>query len=392
MIECVKTITEKNITRKVLNMIYLDYAANTPINETVLQTFCECSSKYVANPNASHPLGSLAKERMDEATAGIAKLLGVKTNEIIYTSGATEANNLAIQGALSQYKKYGKHIITSYLEHASVTNTLAAMQPLGFEIDYVDILPTGQIDLDHLKELLREDTILVSISFVDSELGVRQPIEAISEIIKGYNRCLFHVDATQAVGKIPVDFSLMDLATFAPHKFNGLNGSGVLIKKENVLLEPMIYGGKSNTSFRSGTPMLALAAATETALQIALPEIESRYAIITELNKTLREALSQYDQVVLNSTKEAVPHILNLSLKGMKSLDLQQDLGAQEIYVSTKSACSTLKTPSRPVYALTKNRKLALSTFRISLSHETTVQEIQTFLECFKICYTNRLA
>ena len=368
-------------------MVYLDYAANTPVNEEVLRTFCDVSTSYIANPNSSHALGRAAKARLDQSTQKIATVLGVQESEIIYTSGASESNNLAVKGIASVYKKLGKHIITTYLEHSSVTGAITALQNSGFEVDFVDILENGCVDLDHLKELLRQDTILVSICCVDSELGIRQPIAQIGELLSAYPHCFFHVDATQAMGKIPVSFKNVDLLTFAPHKFYGLNGSGILIKKETVLLEPLIHGGTSTTAFRSGTPMLALAAATEKALTLALSELQPRYQAVEQWNHKLRQALRNYSGVTINSTDQAVPFILNISFKGIHSTEFQEELGKQEFYVSTKSACCPPNTVSRSVYALTKDRKRALSTLRISLSHLTTEEEIDLFLEAFDQCY-----
>ena len=369
-------------------MIYLDYAANTPVAPEVLELFHTLSTKYIANPNATHPLGKEALALMDTYTEQLATRLGVVPSEIIYTSGATEANNLALQGTLKHYKKYGRHIITTYMEHASITYTVASMQEEGFEVDYVDILPSGQVDLEHLKELLRPDTILVSIHAVDSELGIRQPIEVIKKLTSEYEHCLLHVDATQAIGKIPFSCEEIDLITFAPHKFNGLNGVGVLIKKEPVLLQPMILGGKSHTLYRSGTPMMALAATVDKAVELALPELTTRLEKVQAHNNYLREQLMKYKDIVVNSTQESSPYILNFSFKDIKASDLQQMLGEEKVYVSTKSACSTAKTPSRPVYALTKNRKLALSSMRISLGHETTREELERFITLFEQCYT----
>lgn len=368
-------------------MIYLDYAANTPVDKEVLRTFCEVTNGFIANPNSSHKLGTLAKSRLEQSTKIIAEIMNVKASEIIYTSGATESNNLAIKGVANAYKKTGKHIITTYLEHSSVTGTVMALQELGFEVDFVDILDNGQVDLEHLKELLRDDTILVSICYVDSELGIKQSIDEIGEILSKYPNCYFHVDATQAVGKISVSLSLVDLMTFAPHKFYGLNGCGILIKKENVLLQPIIHGGTSTTVFRSGTPMLALGAAAEKALNIAVAEIQPRYDYVNRLNKKLREALAKYPKVKINSPVNAVPFILNFSINGIKSLDFREELEKYDIFLSTKSACSTPNTLSRPVYAVTKDKKAALSSLRISLSHLTTSDEIESFTACFDKSY-----
>ena len=368
-------------------MIYFDYAANTPVCEEVLQTFCTVSRDYIANPNSPHPLGLAAKERLNQATEQIAGILHVKEDEIIYTSGASESNNLAIKGAAGQYKAYGKHIITTWLEHSSVNGAMAALQNQGYEIDYVDIDENGLVDLEHLKELLRDDTVLVSVCYVDSEIGIRQQIGRIAQILAALPRCLFHVDATQAAGKIPLEIENVDLVTFAPHKFYGLNGCGVLIKKENVLLEPQIHGGISTTPFRSGTPALGLIASAAQALKLAAESMETRYETVAGLNRQLRDAFKRYPNIRINSTNQSVPFILNISIKGARAEQFQAELARRGICLSTKSACCAPNTPSRPVYALTKDRRAALSTLRISLSHLTTQEEITALLTAFDSCY-----
>lgn len=368
-------------------MIYLDYAADTPVNDEVLNTFVRASRTYFANPNGNHDLGKAAKAYVEEATKEMANMLHVKPEEIIYTSGATESNNLAIKGIAEQYGRKGKHMITTYLEHSSVTGPISYLQEKGFEIDFVDLLPDGQIDLDHLKELLRSDTILVSIAYVDSELGILQNIEGISKLLVEYPNCFFHVDATQALGKVPVTFKEVDLITFTAHKLYGLHGIGALIKKEHIFLSPVIHGGLSTTPFRSGTPTVALIASMQKALKLALLGQEEAYHHVASLNQRLKEALKVYPKVLINSTEKAVPYILNISLKGIKAADFHAKLEANEIYISMKSACTTPNTPSRPVMALTKDRKRALSTLRISLSHLTTLEEVENFIQVFDQCY-----
>lgn len=364
-------------------MIYLDYAANTPVNKEVLDSFVAASTEYIANPNSVHQLGRQANERMEEATKRIADLLQVKPEEIIYTSGASEANNLAIKGVAREYRSVGKHIISTGLEHSAVSGTLTYLQSLGYEIDLLSINSDGTVDLDHLKELLRNDTILVTIGYVDSELGVVQPIKEIAEILKAYPACKFHTDATQAVGKIPVDLSLVDLVSFAPHKFFGLNGCGVLIKKEAVKVEPIIHGGMSTTAYRSGTPVLPMAVATEKALELAYAEMDANYEHVKRLNTLLRTALKPYKQVRINSTDKSIPYTLNLSVKGIKAEVMRQALEEEGFAVSTKSACSVLNTPSRAVLEVSKDRKAALSSFRISMSYLTTEEEITSFMKSF---------
>ena len=367
-------------------MIYLDYAANTPVREEVLSVFEKTSREYIANPNSSHRLGLQARDRLDECTRRIQEALGVPEYEIIYTSGASESNNLAFKGFAEKHKNKGKHIITTYLEHSSVNGAALYLQNSGFEVEYVELTRDGVIDLENLKELLQNDTILVSVCYVDSEIGLRQPIEQIGQIISAYPNCLFHVDATQAVGKIPVSLENVDLMTFSPHKFYGLNGCGVLVKKPSVILEPMIHGGISTTPYRSGTPVLPLVAATDEALFLAVSELDNNYKYVQKLNEKLRSELKRFENIRINSTNNSTPFILNISLPGIKIHELLLKLEEYEIYLSSKSACCAPNTISRPVYALTKDRKIALSTLRISLSHLTTVDEIDMFLERFKEC------
>jgi cysteine desulfurase len=368
-------------------MIYLDYAANTPVDPRVMEYFVDCTNQYIANPNSVHPLGKEADDRMKKITDKIAELLGVKPGEIIYTSGASEANNLAIKGVVNANRRNGKHIISTGLEHSSVSGTLTYLQSIGYEIDMVDITGDGMVDITHLKELLRKDTVLVSVSYVDSELGIRQPIEEIGELLQSYPNCYFHVDATQAVGKIPVHLSNIDLFSFTPHKFFGLNGCGILIRKEQVAIEPLIHGGTSTTIYRSGSPALALAASLEKALELAILHQEERYQYVTYLHNELISELTKYKKVRINSTRYSIPHIINLSVQGVKATAFQEALSEAGICISTKSACSVLNSPSRPVYEVTKDKKNALSSWRISISHVTTGEEIKAFLNVFRSCY-----
>ena len=228
-------------------MIYLDYSANTPVDEAVLQRFCEVERNCPGNANSRHAAGTAAKAAIDAATQSIARSLNVQPAEIIYTSGASEANNFAIKSIARLERHHGRHIISTPLEHSSVSGSLTALQEQGYEIDLVDIRQDGTVDLAHLKELLRPDTILVAVTAVDSELGVVQPVAEIAEMLKACPHCHFHVDATQAVGKLPVSFAGIDTMSLTAHKFYGLNGIGVLVKRRGLALEPLIHGGESTT-------------------------------------------------------------------------------------------------------------------------------------------------
>ena len=241
-------------------MIYLDYSANTPVDEAVLERFCAVERSCPGNANSRHQAGAAAKTAIDEATQSIARSLNVQPAEIVYTSGASEANNFALKSIARLERHHGKHIISTPLEHSSVSGSLTALQEQGYEIDLVDIRQDGTVDLAHLKELLRPDTILVAVTAVDSELGVVQPVTEIAALLKDYPHCHLHVDATQAVGKLPLpSFEGIDTLSLTAHKFYGLNGIGVLVKRRGLALEPLIHGGESTTIYRSGTPTVALA-------------------------------------------------------------------------------------------------------------------------------------
>lgn len=278
-------------------------------------------------------------------------------------------------------RRRGKHIVSTFLEHSSVSGTLTFLQEQGREIDLVNILANGKVDIEHLKTLLREDTVLCAVCAVDSELGTVQPIAEIAEILKNYPNCRFHVDATQAIGKTHIDLSCADTASFAPHKFYGLKGSGVLYKKKGVVLEPLIHGGASTTIYRSGTPDAPAAAALSAALGYALGEFDERYESVSRLNERLREHFARNSNIHINSPDDAVPHILNISVKGIKGEDMRRMLDERGVCISVKSACSVANTPSRAVMAISHDRKNALSSWRISLSHLTTNDELESFIK-----------
>lgn len=372
-------------------MIYLDYSATTPVDKRVLDTFNKVSLEYPGNSNSLHSLGVKSKELEDYLTEQIAKMLKVKKNEIIYTSGASESNNLAIKGICNKYKNRGKHIITTFLEHSSIIAPLNYLSNQGFEVDFVKIDDNGQVDLEDLKNLMRDDTILVSISMVDSEIGLKQPIQEIANIVKNYPKCFFHVDCTQAFGKVSVDLTSVDLASMSAHKIYGLKGIGMLIKKENIVIEPLIHGGKSTTSYRSGTPALPLIASLYKALDLIIPNVEKNYEYIQKLNKKIVDKLKEYENVHINSTVNSIPNTINFSIKNIKPETFIHALDEKEIYISTKSACSSSDSISNAVYALTKDRDISNNSLRISLSYLTTEEEIETFLKVFNESYNKLL-
>ena len=368
-------------------MIYLDYSANTPVDPAVLDIYCKTELAYIANPNSTHCAGQAARAEMARVTESIASQLGVQPAEIIYTSGASEANNLALKGIAQASRHIGKHIISTQLEHSSVGASLSVLQQQGYEIDLLNVNRDGKADLAQLRELLRKDTILVAVCAVDSEIGTVQPVKEIAEIVKQYPDCRLHVDSTQAVGKTDLWFDGVDTMSFTAHKFYGPNGIGALYKRRGLVIEPQISGGASTTIYRSGTPTLGLAAALEASLTKALAEQPQRIAHVQHLHNRLAAALQAYPEVRFNSPAGAVPHILNVSVNGIKATRFQQALSEQGVCVSVKSACSSDGMPSKAVFAVSRDRRNALSSWRISLSHLTTDEEINGFLAAFDTCY-----
>lgn len=364
-------------------MIYLDYSATTPTNGEVLDTFVKVSKEFIGNPNSLHTLGRKSADLIDAATKQIADILGVKPKEIIYTSGASESNNTVIKGVCLQYQNRGKHIITTNFEHSSIYGPLSYLQTLGFEVDFVKTDENGVVDLDDLKRLLRDDTILVSITAVNSEIGIIEPIEEIGEILKDYPKCFFHSDLTQIIGKKKVNLENIDLASFSAHKIFGIKGIGGLIKKEKINLIPLIHGGKSTTIYRSGTPAVALIASLSKAMRLAYQNIEDNYKCVEKFNSKLRNELGKYSTIHINSNDKCLPYILNLSVLGVKPETMLHALEEKEIYISTQTACASSNSYSKAVYSLTGSKTLAETSIRISISYVTKEEEIDTFIKVF---------
>lgn len=364
-------------------MIYLDYSATTPTNDEVLDTFVKVSKEFIGNPNSLHTLGRKSADLIDAATKQIADILNINPKEIIYTSGASESNNTVIKGICLQYQNRGKHIITTNFEHSSIYGPLSYLQTLGFEVDFVKTDENGVVDLDDLKKLLRDDTILVSITAVNSEIGIIEPIEEIGEILKDYPKCFFHSDLTQIIGKKKVNLENIDLASFSTHKIFGIKGIGGLIKKEKINLMPLIHGGKSTTIYRSGTPAVALIASLSKAMRLAYQNIEDNYKYVEKLNSKLRNELGKYSTIHINSNDKCLPYILNLSVLGVKPETMLHALEEKEIYISTQTACASSNSYSKAVYSLTNSKELAETSIRISISYVTKEEEIDIFLKEF---------
>jgi len=358
-------------------MIYLDYSATTMPNDMVLDVFNKVSKEYIGNVNSLHKLGVASRELLNYSITEVASFFSVMENEIIFTSGATESNNLAIKGVMDFYNNRGNHIITSKLEHSSVIEAAN-----NYDVSYINIMDNGLIDIDHLKSLIKKGTVLVSISLVDSEIGIKQNVNEIGRIVKGINKnIIFHVDITQGVGKIDIDLEHVDLASMSAHKFYGLKGVGLLYKKSSISLKKLFDGGKSQSLVRSGTPALPLIVSFVKALKIAYEN--NSYEHILKLNKKIKDHFKKYEDVIINSTENSIPHILNFSMMKVKPETFMNALASDDIYISTKSACSKASLKSEAVYVLTKDNEKSISSLRISLSYLTTEEQIDKFLEVF---------
>ena len=366
-------------------MIYLDYAANTPVDDRVLNVFVKATKKYIANPNSNHTLGRLAKNEIDKTSKKIGDYFNTSKESVIYTSGSSESNNLVIKGIAEMRRHLGNKIIISSIEHSSVVAPCNYLANQGFDISVIPLTKEGMVDLNALEKELDSNTILVSICAVDSELGTIQPINNIATMVKKYSNAVFHTDATQAIGKVKLNYEDIDFISFGPHKFFGLNGIAVLINKNNIKLSPLIHGGKSTTIYRSGTPVTASIVALGKAFELAIKELDKRYNHIIKLNKLLREELEKIDYVHINSPlKKAIPNTLNISLIAKDTKGLLKQLEKNEIFLSTTTACSLKNTPSKSVLAITGDYNLASNSIRISLSHLTTKNDIKMFLNVFK--------
>ena len=364
-------------------MIYLDYSATTPVDERVLDSYLKATREYIGNANSIHTLGLKSKDLLMQATNQIAEILNCHPKEIIYTSGASESNTTAIKGVAYEYSNRGKHIVTSKLEHKSVLEVMDYLSTIGFEIDYVNILPNGQVDLKQLEDIIRKDTILVSICAVNSETGFKQPLKTIKQVINKKNpNALFHSDLTQALGKTKFYLSDLDLASFSSHKIYAPKGIGILYKKRDLKIDTLIYGTTENCPFRGGTPALPLVVAFSKAMRLVNDKLDSNIKKCEKLKQELIKGLEKYP-IQINSNELCVPQIVNFSLIKIKSETFVHALERHEVYVSTTTACSSLEESTVLKAIAGGNKDISTTSIRVSISHNTTMSEIHDFLEVF---------
>ena len=362
--------------------IYFDYSATTPVDKRVAEKMCDCltTEGNFGNPaSSSHEFGWKAEDAVDQARKDVADLINANPKEIVFTSGATESDNLAIKGIAHFYHKKGKHIVTCKTEHKAVLDTCRQLEREGYEVTYLDPKDDGLIDLETLKAALRDDTILVSIMHVNNEIGVIQDIKAIGEITRE-RKIMFHVDAAQSAGKVPIDMDdlKVDLMSFSAHKIYGPKGIGALYvsRKPRVRLEAQIHGGGHERGMRSGTLATHQIVGMGEAFRLAKEEMAADNERIRMLRDRLLKGLEHIEETYINGDMEQrIPHNLNISFNFVEGESLIMAL--KELAVSSGSACTSASLePSYVLRALGRNDELAHSSIRFSLGRFTTEEEI----------------
>lgn len=365
-------------------MIYFDYTATTPIDKEVMEIYIKTQNNFFANINSLHKLGQKSNFMFEKATEELKQELGLKHN-IIYTSNATEANNLGIFGVVERYEK-GK-IITTKIEHPSVFEVFKNLEARGYEVVYLDVDENGIINLTQLEEELNKDVLLVSVMWVNNIVGSIQPIDKVIKLVKKYPKVKLHVDVVQGICKIVpnFDFNDIDLLSLSGHKIYAPKGIGLLAVRENVELTSRLYGASNQYKIKPGTLDLALVVALCKAVKIFTPQVEEHFIYVQALNKQLREKVSKFKNIIINSPENASPYIFNISIPNIQGETLLHYLEEDEIFVSTGSACSSkLKKPEKTIYAMTNSLERATTSVRISLSHLTTSQEVEKLIKALE--------
>ncbi|HGT4306565.1 TPA: IscS subfamily cysteine desulfurase [Neisseria meningitidis] len=368
--------------------VYLDYAATTPVDKRVAEKMIPYLTETFGNPASnSHAFGWEAEEAVEKARADIAALINADPKEIVFTSGATESDNLAIKGAANFYKTKGKHLITVKTEHKAVLDTMRELERQGFEVTYLGVQENGLIDLEELKAAIRDDTILISVMWVNNEIGVVQDIPAIGEICRE-RKIVFHVDAAQACGKVPVDVEAakIDLLSMSAHKVYGPKGIGALYvrRKPRVRLEAQMHGGGHERGFRSGTLPTHQIVGMGEAFRIAKEELEQDMAHYRKLRDIFLKGIEGIEEVYVNGDLEhRAPNNLNISFNFVEGESLI--MAVKELAVSSGSACTSASLePSYVLRALGRNDELAHSSLRITFGRMTTEEEVQFAAELIK--------
>jgi len=368
-------------------MIYLDNSATTKPFPEVVESFVQVTNQFYANPSSIHHFGGQSEKLLTSAREQVAKLLDVIPDEIIFTSGGTEGNNLAIKGIAYKHQNRGKHIITTAIEHPSVLETFQQLEREGFSVTYLPVDENGQVALEDVTQAITDKTILLSMMHVNNETGAIQPVEKIGTIAKKYPKLVFHVDAVQSIGKIPLQLnnSGIDSCTISGHKIHGLKGTGILYVNQKISLQPLFTGGQQEFSLRSGTENLAGAVSIARALRLIKEKEANEHNHLVKLHNLLVRGLQDIQEVTINSPKNGAPHIVNLSLPGFKPEVIIHALGEENIFISTRSACSSKRDDESHVLAACGfDTARTTSALRISMSYDTTETDIEKFLHILR--------
>ncbi|WLR50228.1 cysteine desulfurase family protein [Bacillus tianshenii] len=367
-------------------MIYLDNSATTQPYPEVLKTYHTVAHKYFANPSSIHGLGGETERLLTQSRKRCAELIGVKPTELVFTSGGTEGNNIAIKGIALEHQSRGKHLITTTIEHPSVDQSFKQLEKLGFEVTFLPVNEEGKVSSQDVQEALRDDTILVSMIHVNNEMGTVQPIEEVAAILKDYPKIFFHVDNVQGLTKVPLLLKDVDLCTMSGHKVHGVKGSGLLYVREGVTLSPLFTGGIQEMQVRAGTENLPAIVAVTKALRLGFERMPSGIQKLEELKGELQKELEEINGVVVNTPRNnSAPHIVNFSALGVKPEVLIHSLEEYNVYVSTKSACSSKHADaSKVIMAAGLGEERAVSAIRLSMSFETTKEEVELFLNALR--------
>lgn len=376
-------------------MIYLDNSATTKPYPEVVDAYIKVATDYFGNPSSVNALGSEAERLLLQSRENISKLLSVHPSEVIFTSGGTEGNNMAIKGAALKYKNRGKHIISTTIEHASVQEALKQLEMHGYDVTYLPVNEQGAITAQQVKDAIRKDTILVTVIHVNNEVGTIQPVQEIGELLSEYPKILFHVDDVQGIGKVPLTIakSHIDLLTVSGHKFHSVKGTGFLYVRKGLKLEPLFTGGSQENQLRAGTENVPGIVAMTKALRMSLEHQEDKLTRLTGYKKKLITFLNELDEIQVNTPLEgSAPHIVNFSIPGIKPEVMVHALEEHQIYVSTKSACSSKQTSaSRILLEMGKPNKIAKHAIRVSLSSQNTEEEINVFCKVIEEIVTENI-
>ncbi|WP_414053450.1 cysteine desulfurase family protein [Macrococcus equi] len=369
-------------------MNYLDNCATTKPDPEVLKTFNTVNTTYFFNPSSPHGKGLEVSKLLESARDQIKALLGLKHQTVIFTSGATESNNLVITGMARSKKQFGKTIITSKLEHPSVLETVRALEEEGFNIQYVKFNEDATLDLAHFKSLLNQDVVMICLMHVNNVMGAVLPIKAIHDLIQDYPKIHFHVDCVQSFGKLPIDASLMDSFVLSGHKFNGIKGQGILVFDQLVTITHTLFGGGQEYGFRSGTINVASDVALAKAMRIALNEQEALVERVKKYKTQIEDAVRNYPGIRVNSVPDGAPHIVNLAFVGVKGEVIVNSFSKRGIMISTTSACSSKRAKlNETLTALHVSESAITGSVRISFDKYTTKSDIDAFLKAFDEIY-----